>query len=371
MIGLAGDVGGTKVWLQAFNYEFAQSQSERYKNSTSSAVSHKTLLAEARYEVKDFPSLEALIQAFQSQFQIPRFDAACLGLPAPIHRFPVALTNLDWQVDPETLKQSCHIAQLWLLNDFAAAAYGIAELNLSSEEDVVCLQRGEQATEKPLQNRLIIGAGTGLGVAPIVGSAEGDQPQSSEGGHMDFAPNTALQINFLQFLRERYSHVSYERVLSGKGLQNCYEFIQKNQNFSKNVQNSQSCFDESTMERPQPEQISAWAGTPDALPGDADAMARRSAHQAMTLFTEVYGAFVGSAGLLWPAKGGLFLAGGMAAKNLAWMQSDIFLRALHAKGRMQPLTEQWPVYVVKQEKLGVWGAAHYLLRQFRKTRWDK
>lgn len=311
MLVLAGDIGGTKSWLAA--YDPQQSNA---------------LVAEQVYASQEFSSLAAVIQKFCRDFNLSTVKSACFGLPGPVAGEQAQLTNLPWLVASKTLIEQCNIAQVKLINDFQAAAFGVDALKV---DQLVCLQQG---SFDPQGNRLVVGAGTGLGVAPVVNTAQGFVPQPCEGGHMDFAPINELQQRLQRWLWQYWRHLSYERLLSGAGLQALYAFFSK---LSLEEQHSW----------PKPELIQQWAeqGQPQAV-------------KALNAFVQIYGAYIGSIALLWPAYAGIYIAGGIAAKIEPWMRKDGFIRALQDKGRMQDLVAQMPVYLVKEPALGLIGAMH-------------
>lgn len=309
MMILAGDIGGTKSWL-----------------AVGDPQQPETMIAERIYASQDFVSLEAVIQQFCLDVGLHRFAGACFGLPGPVANNQAQLTNLPWQVDAHHIAQHCSIATVSLINDFQAAAYGIDAMQA---DQLVCLQTGEF---DPQANRLVVGAGTGLGVAPVVNTAQGFVPQACEGGHMDFAPSNELQQRLLQWLWQNWTHVSYERLLSGAGLQALYAF------FSGLPLNEQ-------LRWPPAEQVQQWAEG-----------GQRHAVDALETFVRIYGAYIGNLALLWPAYAGVFVAGGIAAKIEPWLQQADFLASMHDKGRMRELMVRTPIYLVKDPALGLKGA---------------
>ena len=305
---LAADVGATKVLLLAYD---TQSQST---------------VAEARYLSKDFDSLSNLVRQFQQDYQLPQLTSAVFGVPGPVQGRQVNLTNLPWQIEADELGTLCHIDRVELVNDFYAAALGIDELQA---DDLLSLQKG---TAQPEGNRLVIGAGSGLGVAPVKNCQGHFIPEPSEGGHMDFAPVTDQQVQILSWLRQKWAHVSYERLLSGEGLETLYNFY--------NVQ-------------------SHGHGRKRIKAADMADSARSNdfiAQQTLKTFVEVYGAYVGNAALIWDAQAGIYIAGGIAPKIQDWMQSPKFINAMHNKGRMRHKVAQLPVQLVTNESVGLLGA---------------
>lgn len=321
---LAGDIGGTKSWLRALDSE------------------NQAILADKIYPSADFSSLEAVIEQFKQDFGLVSFQAACLGVPGPVAGRQAKLTNLPWLVDADNLEQSCNILRVEILNDFTAAAYGIDSLNPA---EIITLQAGEF---NPAGNRIVVGAGTGLGVAPVFNAQNltGKTdfiPQGSEGGHIDFAPTNPVQQKFLNHLWQKWdnAHVSYERVLCGDGLEEIYAFLL--QEAGNQTDNNQTSHNQVWL---RAEEVTKAANGGDAI---ADA--------ALKMFTQIYGAYIGNISVLWPAFAGVYIAGGIAAKILPWMQHQDLIAAIHAKGGMRHLVEKMPVYLVTNPALGLLGAS--------------
>lgn len=308
MLVLAADIGGTKSWLQARLVENGQ------------------IVADAVYPSADFASLESLLECFRSQHALGGFAASCLGLPGPVNGRQAQLTNLPWWVCADQLERHAKTGPVCLLNDFQAAALGIETL---TAEQQVLLHAG---TPDLQGHRLVVGAGTGLGVSPVVCGAQGYVAVACEGGHMDFAPANARQQALQSWLWPYWPHLSFERVLSGPGLEVLYRFCS-------------GATDLHSAPHTSAAEVSALAdaGQPAAV-------------EALELFVSLYGSFLGNLALLWPARGGIYIAGGIAAKILPWMQRPAFLQALHAKGRMQALVEDMPVILVTEPALGLQGA---------------
>lgn len=312
MLILAGDIGGTRSRLRALDDS-----------------SSNPFVIEAVYDSAAFSSLRDIILDFSHQHHISHYDYACLGLPGPVQQRRVNLTNLPWVVDADQLQSDCSIQTLQLINDFQAAAYGIETL---CDEQRCCLQTGQ---ERPHAHRLVVGAGTGLGVSPIVFETGRYVPQASEGGHMDFAPINAEQQTLLKWLWPIWPHVSYERILSGAGLETLYAFYA-----GLSHHNHQAWLNAETIQK--------RAEQNDLI-----------AQKTIETFVEIYGAYIGNLILLWPSYGGVYIAGGIASKIRSWMQQNGFLDALHHKGRMASLVQKTPIYLVMDESLGLQGATNY------------
>jgi glucokinase len=223
-----------------------------------------------------------------------------------------------------------------LINDLEANAWGIGAL---AQSDLVPLN---EVTGTVIGNQAVIAPGTGLGEAGLFWDGGRHHVFACEGGHTDFAPQGELQIELLRFLTARFGHVSYERILSGPGLLNVYQFLRET-----------GCGKESPDLVLAMEQGDPSAAIGRAALGGTDKLAE----QAMDLFVAVYGAEASNLALKTMATGGLFLGGGISPKILPKLTAAGFMQAFLNKGRMRSLVEGMPVYVVTNDKAGLLGAA--------------
>lgn len=374
---LAGDIGGTKAFLQLVYLDHSEID-EFEQPSAQQLYFHCKTLCQQRLLCANFHSLEALILHFLKSIQDfseeQSIDFACLALPGPVDSDRVNLTNLPWQVEKHQLMHICQIEHLSFINDFYAAALAVP---LVHNDQVIELYHGKRFEElaeitNPASygNRLVVGAGTGLGVAPVVVVQNQFVPQASEGGHFDFAPISPVQQLILDWLWPKWPHVSYERLLSGSGLQWLYHFFKNH-----SVSNSYLFFDElekcgSDIESIEKHlmgaafanhQLKAQHIDIDGGPSAAEIslLAEQNdeaAQQALIEFVTIYAAFIGASALLWRAPGGIFIAGGIAEKIQYWLKQPYFQQAFLHKGRMTELLENTPVYLVADEELGLKGA---------------
>jgi glucokinase len=248
----------------------------------------------------------------------------------------VETSNLPWVIEQSRLAQQIHLPATLLINDLEASAWGIGAL---ADSDLVTLNR---VTEPAIGNQAVIAPGTGLGEAGLFWDGKRHHVFACEGGHTDFGPQGDLQIELVRCLQVRFGHVSYERILSGPGLVNVYEFLRDS-----------GCGKES------PEFASALkTGDPAAvISGAALDGTQPLAVKALDLWIAVYGAEAGNLALKVMATGGLFLSGGISPKILVKLKGPLFMDAFLAKGRLRPLLEAIPVQVVTNEKAGLLGAA--------------
>ena len=295
----AGDIGGTNVRLRCME--------------TSGEVS-----AERRYESRRYHSFEDILKDFVPRCPGP-IDAACFAVAGPVVEERAEVTNLKWVMTADALERAFGIRQISLINDFYAVALGVP---LLGESDLLSLQKGDRDRTAPMA---ILGAGTGLGEAMILFSGSDWQVVPSEGGHADFAPQDEQQTQLLIHLFQRYRHVSWERVCSGMGLANIYAFL--------------------TGHNEVPRRISELA-----VDGDGHATT------AMRMFVDIYGSEAGNMALRALSRGGVFLAGGIAAKNSRFFTDGRFIEAFLRKGRFRELLTTIPVDLITNENVGLMGA---------------
>jgi glucokinase len=318
---IAGDIGGTKSWLAWVATRSHGVQLPRFEKVYASA---------------DFASAGDLLRQFMADAAstVPA-DAMILALPGPLDAQRVRLTNLDWTLDAAELQATLGIPEVRFLNDFQAAAAGVATL---TGADVVALN---PHPAEPGGVRAITGAGTGLGLAFMVAAADGHYRSfATEGGHADFAPANARQARLLEHLRAAYGHVSWERVASGSAMNDLYRF----------------CCAERRQAVPDGV-IDGAALAVRAESGDA------AAEAALDLFIDLYGAWVGNVALLVQPSGGLYIAGGVATHLLERMRSPRFMAAATDKGRMRGVVERTPIFLITCKRLGVQGAIAHALAQ--------
>lgn len=297
---VAGDIGGTKSLLRCVE--------------SSGAVS-----ADARYDSEAFKTFDDLLRDFLSHCPGP-VDQACFAVAGPVLGEHAEVTNVGWKIHAPVLAASVGIGRVKLINDFYAIAVGVP---LLEPQDLLNLQKGTRDRTAPIG---ILGAGTGLGEAIVV--PHGDQfiVVPSEGGHQDFGPQDDDQAQLYLFLRKKYDgHVSWERVVSGMGISNIYEFM----------------------------------GGGVLEPADIARRAddgERVAARAFKMFVDIYGAEAGNMALRILARGGVFLAGGVAAKNVRWFTDGRFVEAFRRKGRFENLLRDIPVDLITNEHVGLLGA---------------
>ncbi|HEX4644700.1 MAG TPA: glucokinase [Verrucomicrobiae bacterium] len=319
---LAGDIGGTKVNLGLF-----ESSAQRVEWVT-----------EESYPSQKHSRFEEIIQEFLTTAGPREITGAAFGVAGPVRKGRVHPTNLPWNLDAATLAKEFKIGAVSLLNDLEANAYGLAEL---SPEDFHVLNRGEPGATG---NAAMIAAGTGLGEAGLYWDGQQHRPFACEGGHASFAPDTELDAILFDWLRERFGHVSWERVLSGPGLFNIYQFLRETNRGDEPAALAEA------LRKADPALVISQAAT---------AGTSSRCVEAMDLFVEYYGAEAGNLALKVMSTGGVFIGGGIAPKILKQLETGNFLPAFFTIGRMKPLLEAMPVRVILNPKTALLGAAHY------------
>ena len=331
---LAGDIGGTKTILRLVE------ASEKPVLRT---------LYEERYSSKDFPDLVPIVKQFlaaSNTKDIPQ--KACFAIAGPVVNNTAKLTNLAWFLDSSRLEEQLGIAQVTLINDFAAVGFGILGLK---KEDILTLQQGKPNLEAPIG---IIGAGTGLGQGFLIKTGDVYQVFPSEGGHSDFAPRKELEFQLLKYLLDKHDiqRVSVERVVSGMGIVSIYEFLRDRKIAAESPEIAQVVM---TWEREAGKEKSVDPGA--AIGTAAVAKSDRLSEQTMQLFVEIYGAEAGNLALKLLPYGGLYIAGGIGPKILPLMQEGAFMLNFSSKGRMRSILSDIPVHIILNSQVGLIGAA--------------
>jgi len=322
---LAGDIGGTSARLAAFEV----------------ARGNLRVVVEKNYPSGQYRGLGDIVEKFIAAHAL-RVVCACFGIAGPVRNGRVKTPNLPWVIEAQALARQLGLDAVTLINDLEANAWGIAVLG---PDDVLILNTGAPAVQG---NAGVIAAGTGLGEAGLFWDGERHRPFSCEGGHADFAPRDALEIELLRHLMNEFGRVSYERVVSGPGLRNIYQFLR-----------------DSGRGTETPAVVEAMRDQDGAAVIAQAALESRCklCVDALELFVSIYGAEAGNVALKFMAFAGVYVGGGIAPKIAGKLQDGAFMRAFVAKGRMQPLLESMPVRVILNPKTALHGAARYAALQ--------
>ena len=318
---LAGDVGGTKTNLGLF------------------AITRNRPVASVlrRYASAEYSGLELLVRDFLAQTK-EKVTTACFGVPCPVIKGKCETPNLPWSIDLDTLKDALQISMVSLINDLESAAYGISVVD-PSELTVV-----NEGRPNKTGNSALLAAGTGLGEAILFWNGERRVPSASEGGHSDFAPHNALEVELFQYLQAKFGHVSWERVLSGPGLFNIYSFL-RDAGYGQ-----EPTWLAERLAQGDP----AAAISQAAQAGECDLCGK-----ALDLFVSLYGAEAGNLALKAMATAGVYIGGGIAPKIISKLLEAPFMTAFTEKGRLAPLMANIPVKVIVNDQAPLYGAASY------------
>ena len=318
---LAGDIGGTKSNLALFEF-----RGEEYRK-----------VVDRRYGSREFPSFDEAIEKFLSDTAnevknstAGRIEAAGFGVAGPVIEHRVKATNLPWIVDGLTLARQLATEHVVLLNDLEATAYSLASMKPS---EISVLNPGAPSAQS---TQALLAAGTGLGEAILFWNGDRHAVASSEGGHTDFAPRTEREIELLRYMKKRNEFVSVELILSGRGFRTIHEFL------------------DASVRHPSfdgPEADSAPEITRLGLEGKCPVCV-----QTLDLWVAMYGAEAGNLALKVLARGGIWVAGGIAVKIRRKMEDGTFFRAFCEKEKFAALMAQIPIFMVLNEEAPLIGA---------------
>jgi glucokinase len=319
---LAGDIGGTKTVLGLF----------------ASDGDVRTPVREARFPSGDYPSLEAIVAEFLAGTDVQP-SVACFGVAGPVVGDEAKITNLPWVISAPVCSNRFNIPRVYLINDLRALATEVPHLDA---EDVVVINEGAPLTEGAIA---VVAPGTGLGEAFLVWIGDRYRAYPTEGGHASFAPNSRDELNLLVFLERRFGHVSFERVCSGSGIPNIYDFVR----------------DSGRYEEP------AWlrealAGDVDRTPPIVNAALDGKAdicRFTLTLFVRILGGVIGNMAVKVLATGGVFIGGGIAPRILSRLREPDFMAAVTHKGRFSEMMSRVPVKVIQEPQAALRGAAWF------------
>src|SRR5205807_626870 len=279
---LAGEIGATRTRLAAFDTE----------------GNRLRCVVEKTYKSQEHDGLAGILSQFIREEGIP-VHSACFGVAGPVRGGRSRISNLPWTIDSRELSKQLKLTSVGLLNDLEAYAYGIDALE---SKDFISLSEGAEDAEG---NRAVISARTGLGVAGMYWDGYRHHPFACEGGHSDFAPRNALEMELLAYLQKKYGRISYERLLSGPGIKNIYDFLR----------------DAHKVDEPQwlKDQIAAAPDPPALISQLAQEGKAAICDQTLSIFVSIYGAETGNCALNFLSTGGIFIGGSVAAKNVSKM----------------------------------------------------
>jgi glucokinase len=305
---LVADIGGTNARFAIANLGTLQ------------------LSSRASFRCAEFPSLQAVAEVYLADFS-EQPTAAALAVAAPVLGERIQFTNSPWSFGLEDLRTALRVDKLLLLNDFEALALGLPHLQASDLHQIGGGTPAGRAT------KVVLGPGTGLGVASLVWSRTGWLAMPSEGGHASFAVEDAREFTILQRLLIGRERLSAERVLSGPGLGDLYRVLAEAQS-------------QPVLPLQAPDVVKR------ALAGE-DPIARETLER----FAIWFGRFAGDAALFFAGRGGVYLGGGIVPRIVNVLSAGPFRSAFEAKGRLASFLAPIPVYVILSGEAALKGAA--------------
>jgi len=305
--GLAGDIGGTNTNLCIAGIR---------RNKPELLFSMHFKSAELRSLL---PAVEEIIKYAKEKHCISVRNC-CFGVAGPVSGDYARTVNLKWDVDAKALSRKTGL-KIMLINDFQAIGYGI---NLISKKDLFAVRNG-----KGYGNKAVLGAGTGLGKSILFFDGKRYIPMPSEGGHEDFPCQNEFELKLAEFIRKKkkIKQINYEELVSGRGLEIIYEFLSKKKANAKEISKNRA----------------------------KDRLCRES----FKLFVKFYARCAKNFVLDSLATGGLYIAGGIAAKNKEIFKSKEFIKEFENVDRLSGVLAKVPVYVITNYDIGMIGASYF------------
>jgi glucokinase len=314
MLSVVADIGGTNIRLAVFDLVSGDLSKTR------------------EYPCAQFITLENAIAQYFATLSDP-VSNLCLAIACPVDNDLVCMTNFHWKFSKKEMKEKLKLASLYVINDFTAISLAVPYIE---EEYQIKIGGGTQVENAV---KAIFGAGTGLGVSHLIRQDDKWISLDGEGGHASFAPNTREQVDVLLLLKEQFSHVSAERILSGQGMVNIYHALCR-------LAGKQPVYFE-------PAQI-----TEAALNNECEL-----ALNTLTLFCQVMGSFAGNLAMSLDCRGGVYIAGGIVPRFVEFFQKSQFRAFFEAKGRLKSYLETVPTYLITHKNPGLLGASVYLRQE--------
>lgn len=317
---LAGDIGGTKSNLSLFQFEEGQ----------------LTPIKERSYRTKEFSSFEEVFKVFYAS-DLPEIDAICLGVAGAVNKGKVSGTNFAWIIDENEIKNNLRINSVTVINDMETNAFGLAALR---RKDFEVIREGANVPG----NAAVISPGTGLGEAGLFWDGTHFHPFPSEGGHCEFSPRSEMEVRLWRFLYCKFGHVSWERIISGPGIYNLYQFLIEDEKIKE-----PDWFKKRIIKEDPAALISSCAAE-GTFP---------ICEKTMKFFITYLAIESTQLALKFKATGGIFIGGGILPKNLKCLDKEVFNSHFLKSDRMRPLLDLIPVKLILNPKTSLYGAAFY------------
>jgi glucokinase len=327
---LVGDIGGTKTILALY------SKKQGLRGGA---------IFERRFESCEYNSLEAIITEFLLETQAKPI-AASFGVAGPVRNGQAKITNLPWTINSKAISDLFTIKNVYLLNDLESIAIAVPHL---SADDIYTLNQGTTVSH---ENIAVVAPGTGLGIAYLIWTGNGYKACASEGGHTAFSPRNSQQVALGDYLQNRYGHVSFERICSGSGLPNIYQFLKQQGNYL-----------EPDWLKTKLDQVD------DHTPLIVEAAIEHKAkicEVSLDIFVQTLGTIINNMAVTLLPKAGIYLGGGIPPRILKRLQQADFLNAICDAGRFSSLNSSLPVHVILDPNAALQGAAWFGLEQIEK-----
>jgi len=318
-IVLAGDIGGTHTRLGIFSAGNQRPEPDELKV----------------YSSRQAACLEDILERFLKTINVS-ISGACFGIAGPVAKGRSQTTNLPWEVSESQIKKRFNWPRVRLINDLSAMAHALAVLN---PRELHTLNAGESIRESPMG---LVAPGTGLGMALLVPQKDRFVVLPSEGGHSDFAPTDEIEWQLWRHIHKTTGHVSVERLLSGPGLINIYNWLQE------------------TGRIEEPRWLADKIKTDDPAKIISETALKKQVPicvKALEVFVSILGAVAGNLALIGLTRSGIYLGGGIAPQILSKLKDGRFMKSFKNKGRFQELLQQIPVYVILNKQSPLFGAA--------------
>ena len=280
-------------------------------------------------QTADFPNIDEAIQSAILDHTSIQPRSAVLAVAGPVEGDEIELTNCNWVVRPKTMASALGLEDIVVLNDFEAQALSVVALGPDQMEKI-----GSGAAEEEA-SRVILGPGTGLGVAGLLHACHRWIPVPGEGGHMDIGPRTPRDFEVFPHLEKIEGRISGEQLLCGRGLVNIYRAIAK------------------------ADGKTATLATPAEITAAALAKTDQTAEEALSMFVTCLGRTAGDLALVFMSRGGVFLTGGIVQKIVPALKEGTFRAAFEDKAPHSELMRSMPVYVITHPLAALSGLAAY------------